>query len=78
MDLLSGNQRSEEIGSMKTGPKENSSSLKNELGKLDLCKTYLEKSSENFLTEFFWQNNDKCRHFIAAVDNKPMSLSWMR
>ncbi len=32
------------------------------------CKTYLENSSKN----------DQCRRFIAAVDSKPMSLSWMR
>ncbi len=42
------------------------------------CKTYLENSSENVLTDFFWQNNDQCRRFIAAVDSMPMSLSWMR
>ncbi len=31
-----------------------------------------------FFDNFFWQNNDHYRHFIAAVDSKPMSLPWMR
>ncbi len=66
-------------GSKKTGPKENWSSVKNALWKLVLLQMYLENSSENFLTDFFgktmiWQNI----HFIATVDSKPMSLSWMR
>ncbi len=60
------------FGSMKTGPK-----WKMHFENSPCCKTYLENSSENFLTDFFWQNKDQCRRFIAAVDSKPMSLSWM-
>ncbi len=56
------------IGYMRTGPKENSSLLKNILGK------FVRKLSDRIVS----QNNDQCRHFIAAVDSKPMSLSWMR
>ncbi len=41
-------------------------------------ETYMENSSENFLTDFFWQNNDQYRHFIATVDSKLKSLPWMR
>ncbi len=42
------------------------------------CKSYMENSDDNFLTDFFWQNNVQCRRFIAAADSKPMPLSWFR
>ncbi len=63
---------------MKTGPKENWSSLKNALWKLVLLQNVLGKFVRKFSDRFIWQNNDQCRHCIAAVDSKPMSLSWMR
>ncbi len=62
---------------MKTGPKENWSSVKNALWKLVLLQNALGKFDRKFSDRFIWQNNDQCRHFIAAVDSKPMSLSWM-
>ncbi len=48
--------------------------MKNALWKLVLLQNVLGKFSDRL----FWQNNDQCRHFIAAVDSKPKSLSWMR
>ncbi len=65
-------------GSMKTGPQENSSALKNALWKLVLLQNVLGKVVRKFSDGFFWQNNDVCRNFIAALDSKPMSLSSMR
>ncbi len=41
------------LGSMKTGPKENWSYVKMHLENSSCGKTYLENSSENFLTDFF-------------------------
>ncbi len=67
-----------EFGIRKTGPKENSSSLKNALWKLVLLQNVLGKFVRKFTARIFWQNNDQCRHFIVAVYSKPMSLSWMR
>ncbi len=63
---------------MKTGPKENSSSLKNAVWKLVLMQNVLGKFVRKFSDRRFWQNNDQCRRFIAAADSKPMSLSWVR
>ncbi len=63
---------------MKTGPKENSSTLQNALWKLVILQNVLGKFGRKFSDRIFWQNSDQCRHFIAAVDSKPMSLSWMR
>ncbi len=60
-------------GIRKTGPKENWS-----LWKLVLLQNLLGKFVQKFSDRIFWHNNDQCRRFIAAVDSKPMSLSWMR
>ncbi len=61
-------------GSMKTGPKENWSSLKNALGKIVLLQKLLGKFVRKFADRILWQNNDQCRHFKAAVDSKQMLL----
>ncbi len=65
-------------GIRKTGPKENWSSVKTALWKLVLLQNVPGKFIRTCSDRLFWQNNDQCRRFIAAVDSKPMSLSWMR
>ncbi len=52
--------------------------MKNALWKLVLLQNALGKFVRKFSYWLFWQNNDQCRRFIATVDSKPMSLSWMR
>ncbi len=66
------------MGSMKTGPKEKWSSLKNALWKLVPLQNVLGKFVWKISVWIFWQNNDQYRHFIAAVGSKPVSLPWMR
>ncbi len=59
---------------MKTGPKENLSSLKKALSKIVLLQNILGKFVRKCSNRIFWQNNDQCRHFIAAID-QPISLT---
>ncbi len=59
--------KSSSLGSMKTGPKENWSSVKNAPWKLVLLQNVLGKFVRIFSDRFIWQNTDQWRHFIANV-----------